>query len=116
MPKTEQGFHYYGSTCYGWVVGQTKEYVLRGLANDVGSTIIKRAKERNGHGIEAIVCKVPLPQAAHYRISDYLPSTITKEDGINETRKGERIELEEIEHLYICNLKGKAVTRNISED
>ncbi|URA06947.1 hypothetical protein Pfeifenkraut_BL30050 [Xanthomonas phage Pfeifenkraut] len=108
MPKPAQDFHYYGATCYGWVVADTREKVIKMLCNDVGSSLIKQHVKHSG-GIVATTCRVPLPQAAHYCISNYLPSTITKEDGVNETRKGERIELTEIENVRIINMKGDTI-------
>lgn len=109
MPN--ESFHYYGATGYGWAVADTREKVLKALANDVGSTTLKRHVKENG-GLSAVVCRVPLPQAAHYTIESYLPHTITKEDGVNEARKGERIEVTEAENVRIVDMKGKTVPNN----
>lgn len=108
MPKPVQDFHYYGSTCYGWVTGDTRDEVMKKLCNDVGSRLIKLHVKHSG-GVAATICRVPLPQAACYRINNYLPSIITKEDGVNETRKGERIELLEVENFRITNMKGDTI-------
>lgn len=106
MPNEQ--FHYYGSTCYNWAVADTREKVLKALANDCGSRIVKQHVKHSG-GVVATVCRVPLPQAAHYTINNYLPQLITKEDGVNEIRKGERIELTEIENVRIINMKGDTI-------
>jgi len=109
MPK--QDFHWYGATGYGWAVADTREKVLKALANDCGSRIVKQHVQHSG-GVSAVVCRVPLPQEAHYTISDYLPHTITKEDGVNEARKGERIEVTDTENIRIVNMQGKTIPNN----
>lgn len=110
MSKNAQAFHYYGSTVYGWATAGTKEQVLKALAQDCGSSILSRAKKRAG-GIEATVCRVELPAAAHYTIAGYLPGVITKEDGVNETRKGEAVPISELEPVRIVTMQGRSIPR-----
>ena len=107
--------HYYGATCYTWVVANTKAKVLKMLAADAGSSILQRARKRAG-GLECTVCRVPLPQAAHYTIREYMPHTITKEDGVNSKRAGEIIQLEEVENLRITTMSGTAIPRLPDEE
>lgn len=108
MPK--QAHHYYATTCYGWAVADTREQALKSAAGYAGADIIKRAVKAQG-GLTVTVCRVELPQAAHYSINEYLPEFITKEDGVNEARKGERVPLSEIENLYLVNSKGKTIPK-----
>lgn len=103
--------HYYATTVYGWAVGNTREQALQRMAYDIGSDLIKRHKSSGG--VAATVCRVELPQAAHYSINEYLPSKIQKEDGVNETRKGEKVPLSEIEYVRIVNIKGGTVPRKV---
>ena len=110
-----QDFHYYGSTGFGWIAADTRDKVAKGLANDCGSSILKRCKANGRPGIGATICRVPLPQAAHYTIEGYMPHTITKEDGVNDKRKGERIELSEVENVYITTMQGKTVARSVDD-
>ncbi|MNF11193.1 hypothetical protein D3C80_2123550 [compost metagenome] len=56
-----------------------------------------------------MVCRVELPEAAHYSISNYMPNKITKEDGVNETRNGEAVPLAEVEHVRIVSTTGRNV-------
>lgn len=105
--------HYYVASAYGWAVGATREQALKRLADDIGPVTIKRQKVTNG-GVAGTVCKVDLPEAAHYTIYDYLPRIIQKEDGVNETRKGESVPLSEIEYVRIINAKGGTVPRQVS--
>lgn len=100
--------HYYGTTSMDWVVGPTEEYVLKKLARFSGARLIKDAVKCN-KGLLVQVCKVNLPQAAHYSISDYLPNKITKEDGVNETRKGERVPIEGLKAVRLVNSLGKHI-------
>lgn len=94
--------HWYASTVYDWITAATKEQVIKKLARISGSMIT-----RTERGLSAVVCRVELPERAHYRISEYLPSKITKEDGVNEMRKGELVPLSEVENIRLLNTKGK---------
>lgn len=104
--------HYYAATAFGWATGDTREQALRRIAGDIGGATIKRQKASVG-GVAGTVCRVELPEAAHYTISDYLPRVIQKEDGINEARKGETVPLSEIEHVRIINAIGATVPRKV---
>lgn len=102
--------HWYATTVYDWVTADTKEAVIKKLARASGSMIA-----RTQRGLSATVCCVELPQAAHYSISEYLPSKITKEDGVNELRKGEQVPLKDIENIRLLNTKGKYETKKQGE-
>lgn len=100
--------HWYGSTAFDWVVGDSKEAIIKRLARAAGARTIKHNVEKNG-GLFAQVCKVGLPQAAHYTISEYLPRKITKEDGVHDKRAGEPVPLTEVENIRITTASGKYV-------
>ena len=99
--------HYYASCVYGWVTAPTKEAAIKGLARFVGSSIIARARESSSGGLYAIVVRVDLPEKAHYSIKEYKPHTITKEDGVNEARKGERVPLGPVEEVIVTSRTGR---------
>lgn len=107
-----QHHHYYATCAYGWAVADTRDKAVKKLADEVGSATIKRLKTSNG-GMAAIVCRVDLPEAAHYTISAHMPSIIQKEDGVNETRKGEAVPVSEVEGIRITSVKGATVPREI---
>ena len=96
--------HYYAATAYGWGVGDTREQAIKEAAKHIGVSTLKRHKPA---GVMTVVCRVELPQAAHYTISEYMPNKITKEDGTNETRKGEPVPISEVENLRIISTTGK---------
>lgn len=99
--------HYYASTAYGWATAGTRDEAIKKVIRDIGVSTLKRHKP-NG-GVKAVVCRVDLPEAAHYTISDHLPNKITKEDGVNELRKGEAAPITEIEYVRITSMTGKTV-------
>ena len=105
--------HFYVATAYAWAVADTKEQALKRVIADIGSATLKRMKASVG-GVAATVCRVELPQAAHYSISEYMPNKITKEDGVNETRKGEDVPLSEIEHVRIVSMQGATIPRDVA--
>ena len=109
-----QQFHYYATCCYGWAVADERERALKNLIQSVGSGILKRAVKSSG-GVAAVVCRVELPQAAHYSINEYMPSKIAKEDGVNEARKGEPVPLSEIERVFITTMQGRTIPREVEE-
>lgn len=96
--------HYYATTAYGWGVGDTREQAIKEAAKQIGVSVIARHKPA---GVMTVVCRVDLPKAAHYTISEYMPNKITKEDGTNESRKGEPVPIAEVEHLRIRSTTGK---------
>lgn len=100
--------HFYAATATDWRVADTREDALKAVVQAAGRDVLKRQKERAG-GIAATVCRVELPATANYTISDYKPHTITKEDGVNESRKGERVPLSEIEQVRITTMQGKTI-------
>jgi hypothetical protein len=102
-----QGFHYYASSIWGWVVADSREEVIKRLAVTMGSSLIKRAKAAGYAGPAFGVCRVELPQTAHYTISNYMPALITKEDGINEQRRGAVVPTSEVEYLRMTTVSGK---------
>lgn len=100
--------HWYGTTAFDWVVADTKEKVIKKLARAAGSKTIKLNRERHG-GLFAQVCRVELPQTAHYSINNYMPARITKEDGVHETRKGEVVPLTEVQSIRIATYSGRYI-------
>ena len=105
VSKTAPAFHYYGSTAFTWIVGASKQYVAYHLAREAGG-LFTANKKKNG-GLEAILMKVELPQAAHYTISDYSPRKIVI-DG-NTTK--DDVPISEFERVLITDLKGNYKTR-----
>lgn len=103
------GHHYYATTVYGWSTAGTKEKALAKLVTYLGDSIWKSAKRSKDKGLTAHVVRVDLPEKAHYSISEYLPSTITKEDGVNEARKGEWVPMGEVERVIVTTKSGKHV-------
>lgn len=99
--------HYYATTAYGWCTANTKDAAIRAVARDLGSGVITRARKSSQGGFFAHVVRVDLPEAAHYTINDYLPHTITREDGVSEARKGERVPLGEVERVLITTAAGE---------
>lgn len=85
-----QQHHYYGSTAFGWRVGDTREQVVKDLARDAGNSIIRRCL-KNG-GLYAWTCRVELPKSAEYQIDGYRPVGVPS---------GER------EEHYIVSVTGK---------
>lgn len=66
-------FHYFGSTAFGWRVGQSRAEVIEALARDAGADIIRRNMKPNG-GLYVWTCFVPLPQSAPYEIEQFAPT------------------------------------------
>lgn len=99
--------HYYASCVYGWVTAPTKEAAIKGLARYVGTSVIKQARKSSNGGMFAVIVRVDLPEKAHYTINEYMPHTITKEDGVNAARKGERVPMGEPETVVITTMTGK---------
>jgi hypothetical protein len=96
--------HYYASSCYGWGTGDTKEAAIKESAKQLGVSTLSRHKP---DGVMTVVCRVALPKAAHYSISHYMPNLITKEDGVNDTRKGETVPISEVEYVRVVSTTGK---------
>lgn len=103
--------HWYATTAYSWVVADSRDKAIKKATSTAGSSILKRTKANGKPGVEATVCRVPLPKAARYTIEGYFPRTITKEDGVNDKRKGEVIQLEDVEHVYLTTMSGETVPR-----
>ena len=99
--------HYYATCSYGWVTAPTKEAAIKGLARYVGSSVIARARESVNGGLYTAVVRVDLPEKAHYTIVDHMPQTITKEDGVNEARKGDRVPVRDRDTVLITTVTGK---------
>ena len=99
--------HYFASCLYGWVTAPTKEAAIKSLARYVGTSVITRARKSSNGGMCAVVVRVDLPEKAHYTINEYVPHTITKEDGVNEARKGERVPMGENDTVVITTMTGK---------
>lgn len=100
-------FHYYGSTAYDWVVGLSREYVVKRLASYY--TSMYAAAKKRGSGIECVVCKVLLPQSAYYTIRNFVPNAIITGEGENKVTTDKRVPLREYERLLLLDAKGKAI-------
>lgn len=98
-------FHYYTATAYGWATADTLEQSIKGATAFFGNSTLQDSKKAKG-GVIAVVCRVDLPEAAHYTISEYLPNKIQKEDGVNDTRKGEPVPVSEVRNIRITSMKG----------
>ena len=98
--------HFYAATAYGWCTASTKQAAIVGVARDAGARLLASARKSKHRGLIAIVVKVNLPEQAHYEISDHLPSIITREDGVNAARKGERVPMDKPETIVITSLTG----------
>lgn len=96
--------HYYSSTCYQWVVGKSKDEVIKKQAEITGAEVLKMYKDDGG--LTCLVCRVDLPITAHYSINHYIPETITSEDGTNTQRKGEPVPCSDFERVKIINSGG----------
>lgn len=103
------GHHYYATNVYGWVTASTKEGALGKLVRYLGDSMWKEAKRSKRKGMRVSVVRVDLPEKAHYSIMGYLPHTITKEDGVNETRKGEPVPMGRVEGVIVTAKSGKYV-------
>lgn len=101
-------YHYYAATAYGWAVADTLEQAIKGAARYIGHSTLQNQKKAKG-GVIAVVCRVELPEAAHYSISEYLPNKIQKEDGVHDTRKGEQVPLTEVKNIRITTMSGKYI-------
>jgi hypothetical protein len=93
-------FHFYGSTAYDWVTGPSREFVLKKLASYLTGMLKKGTS-----GVECVVCRVELPQAAHYTIRNYVPNAITIDGKPTE----KRVPLRQYERLVIMDSKGTAI-------
>lgn len=109
---SQQKHHYYGSTIYGWAVGDTKEQVAKALAMDYSAEDLKRMRKDHG-GVLAVVCRVNLPKRAHYSINNYMPDKITKEDGVNSKRAGEKVPIDQIERIRVQTRSGKYIAAEV---
>lgn len=103
----ECAFHYYGSTAYDWITGPSREYVAKRLAACAGSMLTTAVKR--GSGIEAVICKVLLPQEATYTIRNYVPFEITerKAEGEKLERTGRKVPLREYERVLLVGKQGQ---------
>jgi hypothetical protein len=71
----EKKYHFFGSTCTDWAVGQTEAEVLGALGRRAGANTIRQQVAANG-GMYAWLCVVGVPQSARYRISGYAPNHV----------------------------------------
>jgi hypothetical protein len=92
--------HVYGTTCYGWVVGQSVDEVVKRLATDVSPEGYKRGIAKH-IGLEVWTYTVPLPQTAAYEINGFIPTV---------TPDGAKIELSDTARHVIINAKGDYIT------
>jgi len=72
---TEKPFHYFGSTCFHWATGATRQEVLEKLARMAGTETIKKSIKSQG-GFYAWTCRVNVPHSADYQISYFKPQGV----------------------------------------
>jgi hypothetical protein len=90
----EKPFHYFGSTAYHWVVGETRQEVLNELSRMAGADLIKRHVKEHG-GLYCWTCRVDAPRSAKYDIAWFQPSGVAVSQGL---------------HFNIMNTKGHVTT------
>lgn len=73
IPDCKDHNHWYAATRFDWVVADTKENVIKKLAQISDTEMMKHG------GVEALVCRVNLPITAHYKIDEYLPGGVDRE-------------------------------------
>lgn len=71
----QKDYHYYGTTCLNWAVGQTQAEVLAKLGRMTGANTLKQQVKANG-GMYVWTCIVGAPEKAHYQISNYTPQDV----------------------------------------
>lgn len=71
-----QDHHFYGCTPTTWVVGATREAVLKKLAVSAGAAWIKRSQAAGQPGVYAWTCRVAAPQSTSYGIRNYVPQGV----------------------------------------
>lgn len=71
---SKQPFHFFGSTCVHWAVGQTREEVIEKLAKHAGADVIRCAKQHGERGLYAWTCRVEAPQTVVYEIQSFRPT------------------------------------------
>jgi len=82
--------HIYGHTSLAWAVGQTREEVIKRLAEQAGKEVIQRCVD-NDEGLLCSTCVVELPINASYAIENYQPHDVPVRDW---------------EYVYIQNVQG----------
>lgn len=82
VAKPEPTFHYFGSTCYNWAVGSSRQEVLDKLAGMVGAERLKRTVKANG-GLYAWTCVVDAPLSATYEIAFFQPQGVLVGRGLS---------------------------------
>lgn len=113
-PKPVQQYHYFGSTAYDWMCGDTQSEVLKRLS--YWGDGIKAAKKNGRPGMEAVIVRVELPQSATYTIRNYVPHKITKPNADGElVATDELVPLGPVERLYLTSTRGDTVPRNIED-
>lgn len=108
-PKPVQQYHYFGSTAYDWRFGDTQHEVLKALA--YWGDGIKAAKKGGKPGMEALIVRVELPQAANYTIHNFMPHKIIRAGEVTD----ERVPMGPVEGVYLVNTRGETAPRSIND-
>ncbi|WYW04447.1 hypothetical protein Mudajogi_00002 [Pseudomonas phage vB_PpuP-Mudajogi] len=74
--------HYFGSTCFNWATGATRQEVVTKLAKMAGTEQLKRSVKGSG-GLYCWTCKVGVPEGTDYQISYFQPQGVPVTDGQN---------------------------------
>lgn len=75
-PVSEKSYHYFGSTCFNWCMGESVEGVLSTLARQAGTNTIQQ-QVKHGDGLYAWVCRVEAPRSTSYQITNFQPQGVT---------------------------------------
>lgn len=73
--KVEQQHHFFAGNRYNWCTALDWEEAVQRLASQTDIDLIKSHARTTG-GMVCVVCRVELPESAHYTISNYVPSTM----------------------------------------
>lgn len=71
----EQQHHFFAGNRYNWCTAQDWEEAVQTLASQTDNDMIKSHARMTG-GMVCVVCRVELPESAHYTISNYVPSRV----------------------------------------
>lgn len=74
----EQQHHFFAGNRYNWCTALDWEEAVQKLASQTDNDLINGHKRMTG-GMVCVVCRVELPESAHYSISNYVPSTMIKD-------------------------------------
>lgn len=70
--QAKKDFHFFGSTCYDWATGATRQEVIEKLAK-AGSYNLTAEKVKKHGGLTAVTCKVMAPVDTDYDVNWFMP-------------------------------------------